>query len=457
MAVQERHPSSYRDPAGFLFYSKGRLFRQVNQSYRPHYEHLIESGLYQHLVDQQLLIPHEEVRENIRGEGDWFLTLKPEMLQWISYPYEWCFDQWKDAALATLAIAQEALNYGMVLKDASAYNVQWHKGKMMFIDSLSFEVWNEREPWIAYRQFCEHFLAPLVLMHYRQLPLQELFVSYPDGIPLNIAAALLPWRSRFHLHTYLHLHLHSKVSAMQQGNGQGKTAFSAAKMRNLLSSLQTAISNFKFSGKTGVWSGYYEEAAQRDDYLLLKRECIAAWLDRYSFQTAWDAGANEGNFSRLLAERNIHTVSTDFDHYAINRLYNAAKADGLINILPLLLDLSKPSPAIGLNNRERSAFFSRFHVNLVMALALVHHLAIGKNIPFDEIAEMFSRCGKFLLIEFVPPTDEKVKQLLSQKKRSFDQYTEGHFQDAFAQKFVVLERKEIGNTGRILYLMKKHD
>lgn len=457
MTALQRHPSSYRDPSGFLFFADGHLFRQVNQSYRPHYERLKSSGLYQQLVEKQLLLPHDEIHQNLSGEENWFITLKPEQVEWISYPYEWCFDQWKDAALATLAVAEEALNHGMVLKDASAYNVQWHKGRMVFIDSLSFETWDEQQPWIAYRQFCEHFLAPLALMHYSRLPLQELFLSYSDGIPLNIAAAFLPWRSRFHLHTYLHLHLHNKMSIRQEGKREGKAVFSATKMRNLLSSLQTSIQHYQLSGRTGVWSGYYEEAGQRGDYLDTKKEIIAAWLNHYPFQTAWDAGANEGSFSQLLAAKKIRTVSTDFDHYAINQLYRQTKASAQSNILPLLLDLSRPSPAIGLNNTERSSFITRFHFDLVVALALIHHLAIGKNIPFDAIAEMFSHCGDYLLIEFVPGTDEKVQQLLLQKKDNYHHYTEEHFRAAFIEKFTLLERIEIGNTGRILYLMKKHD
>src|SRR5215211_487772 len=181
-----KHPSSYRDPSGFLYYHNNSLYRQVNKSYQEHFEQFISGALYQHLVNQQLLISHQQINVNYLDDTDWYQTIQPELVPFISYPYEWCFDMLKDAALTTLLVAQESMVYNMMLKDASAYNVQWHKGKMIFIDSLSFEKYDDTKPWIAYRQFCEHFLAPLALMHYRKWPLQNLWLAYPDGFPLPL-------------------------------------------------------------------------------------------------------------------------------------------------------------------------------------------------------------------------------------------------------------------------------
>ncbi len=171
--------SSFRDPSGFLYWKNGELYRQINTVYSEHYEHLMVSGLYDRLAQDKLLIPHEEIE---RGNNSAYRILKPETVPFISYPYEWCFSELKDAALATLKIQRIALEYGMSLKDASAYNIQFHNGKPVLIDTLSFEKYREGEPWVAYRQFCQHFLAPLALMSFKDIRLNQLLKIYIDGI-----------------------------------------------------------------------------------------------------------------------------------------------------------------------------------------------------------------------------------------------------------------------------------
>jgi len=195
------HPSSFRDPSGFIFSFNGELYRQVNHSFREHFDFFISSGLYKTVVEKKLLIPHEEITGDFGTAPERYKILKPEKIHCISYPYEWCFDMLKDAALLTLQLAKESLHYGMFLKDATPYNIQWHKDRLIFIDSLSFEKYDEGKPWIAYRQFCEYFLGPLLLMHYRQTSLHELQLAYPAGIPLQITTKLLPWKSRLSILT----------------------------------------------------------------------------------------------------------------------------------------------------------------------------------------------------------------------------------------------------------------
>lgn len=453
-----KHSSSYRDPSGFLFYENDILYRQVNNIFKDDFDLFISSGLYQQLVDKNILIPHKKIEENITGSTDWYQTIQPEKIPFISYPYEWCFDMLKDAALVTLQAAQEAMNYGMMLKDASAYNVQWHKGKMVFIDTLSFEKWDESKPWIAYRQFCEHFLAPLALMHYLKLPLQNLFLAYPDGIPLTLAKKLLPSRSKFNLNTYLHLHLHANISEnAKTANPKRHTLkpFSASKLKNLLRSLEETVRSFSLNNPSGVWSGYYNEAFQREDYVVPKKQIVENWISRVNAYSAIDVGANEGEFSELLAAKNIFAISADFDHYSVNRLYNTTKKNNNASILPLIIDFANPSPAIGVNNEERSSFLQRTNTELVLALAVIHHLAIGKNIPFENIAAMFQSLGNWLIIEFVSKEDEKIQLMLQQKKDVYYDYNEEKFITAFKNFYSIIEKAEIGNSGRRLFLMKR--
>jgi hypothetical protein len=250
------HSSSFRDPSGFIFEKDNILYRQVNKVFKDDFDLFISSGFYEKLVKQQLLIPHTRINENLAGSDDWYATLKPEKIEFISYPWEWSFDMLKDAALLTLHLAKEAVASGMVLKDATPYNIQWHKGRLIFIDTLSFEKYNPEEPWIAYRQFCENFLAPLLLMHYSKNSLQQLLLAYPEGIPLCIAKSLLPERSKFSLHTYLHIHLHAKVAGRKNVTDPAKTKFSKQKFLNLISSLEIVIGKLRLAEQSTTWSGY---------------------------------------------------------------------------------------------------------------------------------------------------------------------------------------------------------
>src|SRR6185436_4959816 len=186
--------ASFRDPSGFLFSRGGILYRQVNRAYQKEYARLMESGLYEKLVKAGLLIPHVEVDQPPAVEVDALKVIQPDRVPFISYPYEWSFGQLKSAALATLSIQKRALKMGMSLKDASAYNIQFVHGKATLIDTLSFEVYEEGEPWVAYRQFCQHFLAPLALMALKDVRLNQLLRVYIDGVPLDLVSELLPTR-----------------------------------------------------------------------------------------------------------------------------------------------------------------------------------------------------------------------------------------------------------------------
>ena len=454
----QQHASSYRDPSGFVFEKDKIYYRQVNKIFKEHFNLFISSGCYEKLVKQQLLISHEQVNENLTGSDEWHTTLKPEQIEFISYPWEWSFDMLKDAALLTLRIAREAISSGMILKDATPYNIQWHKGRLIFIDTLSFEKYNPDEPWIAYRQFCEGFLSPLLLMHYSKQSLQQLSLAWPEGIPLAATKSLLPWKTKLSLHIYLHIHLHASVSQRKNAADSPKAKFSKQKLLNLISSLEILIRKLKLQGRSTAWSEYYDEASQRKNYLEQKKSIITRWLNELpEVKTASDLGANEGEFSLLLSAKGIKTIAVDFDSFCINKLYNAIKTSGEKNIQPVVADLSNPSPAVGFNNNERYSLTSRLTTDLSLALALVHHLAIGKNISFEMLAHFLKNISGMLIIEFVPKTDEKVQLMLRNKKDIYKDYTKEIFETIFSP-YYRLERKEtIGESGRTLYLMKRNE
>jgi hypothetical protein len=287
-------------------------------------------------------------------------------------------------------------------------------------------------------------------------PLQGLLLSYFEGIPLDITSEMLPFKSKLNLHTYLHVHLQASLSQKQPTRVKDQEQpFTSKKMLNLLESLEHAVSSFSFKEAPTVWSTYYPEVEHRGNYLSSKRQIVDDWLHRLNFESVLDVGANEGEFTSIAAANSDYVISADQDHASINKLYNKVKQQGLTNIYPVIIDFANPSPSIGVNNEERASFLNRAKVDLALALALVHHLALGKNIPFSRIASMFFSVTNYLVIEFVPPYDEKVVLLTEHKKQLLATYTEEHFLQAFDPYFTILERHAISNSGRTLFLMKK--
>ena len=261
----KRLASSFRDPDGFIYSKDGVIYRQVNKSYSSHFSKLNESGLYNLLVEKSLLISHEYVSDNFEKDG--YITLKPENLSFISYPYEWSFEQLKDAALTTLKIQKIAVSKGMILKDASAYNIQFDQGQPVFIDTLSFEIYQEGLPWIAYRQFCQHFLAPLALMAKLDINLSQLLKTNIDGIPLSLTSQLLPKKTWLNFGILIHIHLHAKF---QKKNSSKKivsnktTSISKTGMLALIDSLQSLISKLNWQNNNTEWHDYYSSHPFRE-------------------------------------------------------------------------------------------------------------------------------------------------------------------------------------------------
>jgi len=448
------HPASFRDPAGFVFQADEIFYRQVNKSYAANYEIFMQSGLYRDLLGKKMIIAHSEVENNFTQSPDWYKTLQPQQISLISYPYEWCFDQLKDASLLTLEINMAAIEKGMILKDASAFNIQFHKGKPIFIDTLSFEKYDPSKPWVAYRQFCGHFLFPLLLSHYRSFNAIELLSIYIDGFPVEMTASLLPQKTKLKLGTLLHVHLQNKISKNKKPE-QPHPLFDQKKMERLLLHLRDIIR--KLNRKTGKtdWNNYYDETISGHAYLEEKEKLIHDMLAQTDIHTALDIGSNKGFFARLLAEKKINVIATDKDDSCINQLYKDIRDKGQSNILPLVIDIANPSPGIGLDNMERSSFLNRVHADLVLALAIVHHLVITQNIPFTKLAAGFSALTiKYLIIEYIPPEDEKAK-LLIQRNNNYHAYTEQEFENCFGEYFIPIKKEVIPKSSRIIYLFEK--
>jgi ribosomal protein L11 methylase PrmA len=456
----ERVGGSFRDPSGFLFTRQGVLYRQVNQVYREHYDLLMSSGLYSRLVDERMLISHAEVQVEVAEPTHAYKIIQPEVIKFISYPYEWCFSQLKDAALLTLEIQKRAMEAGMSLKDSSGFNIQFHNGRPVLIDTLSFEIYQEGKPWDAYRQFCQHFLAPLVLMAFVDIRLGSLLRNYLDGIPLNLASRLLPQRTHLNLGINLHIHVHAaaqkRYAQTTVNRAQVNRRMSRVAFLGLIDSLQSTISKLTWKPVGTEWGDYYSTKAGHYSPAAMaeKRKIVAQFIEQIHPHNVWDLGANTGEFSRLASDRGYPTLAFDLDPAAVEYNYLSAREKKEANLLPLLLDLTNPTPALGWQNYERASWLERGPADAVLALALIHHLAIANNVPLTKTAEFFHQLGRWLIIEFVPKTDPQVQHLLATRQDIFPDYTLEKFQEAFLHKYIIHSSAVLPDSQRYLFLMK---
>ena len=447
-------PASFRDPAGYVFVQGDEVYRHVNAEYLPILDRLHESGLYDALVSDGSLVAHE-VTQDVPGQ---YRVIRPEQIPYVSYPYEWSHGQLKAAASLTLHVQQLALKHGLSLKDASAYNIQFIGSKARFIDTLSFEPLVAERPWVAYKQFCEHFLAPLALMTYGDLASNKLLLGFLDGIPLELASKLLPARSKLSYSLLVHLHLHAKSQskhsdAGRDGQLQRTANMSQERHKALIASLSSAVEKLSLQHQQTEWSHYYHDTNYSDQAMSSKASAVKALLEQELEQgdVVLDIGANTGRFSRIAADCGAYVVAQDIDMLAVEKHFQALKSEGSTDILPLHLDLTNPSPGIGWAGQERDSIFTRTGDGVILALALIHHLAISNNTPLQQIADVFARLGRALIIEFVPKGDSQVDRLLSSREDIFPKYTEQGFEQAFAHYFDLVSKQAVDGSKRILY------
>lgn len=454
----QTHNASFRDPAGFVFTRDGVLYRQVNEPARADYDRLMTSGLYEEATASGDLVRHVEVDTSLSPDGRAVRVLQPDRVSFVSYPYEWCFSQLKDAALLTLRLQKAAMRHGMVLKDATAYNVAFWRGRPVWIDTLSFEVETPGSPWVAYRQFCQMFLAPLALMSKVDVRLQELLRSYIDGVPLDLASRLLPTSTRLRPGLLMHVHLHAaaqrRAGAATASSGKPRQ-ISRQALTGIVDSLEGATKALDWRAPGTTWGNYYDATNYTDAAFAHKREIVSAAIDRVTPALVWDLGANDGTFSRLASERGIETVAFDVDPVAVEKNYRRVRDRSETHILPLLQDLTNPSGAYGWAGEERDSLAARGPADLTLALALVHHLAIAHNVPLARVAAYFARLTRALVIEYVPKEDSQVQRMLASRRDIFDTYTQEGFERAFSTAFEIESATPVRESVRTIYLMRR--
>ncbi len=461
MTNKQPHSASFRDPAGFLYREGSGLFRQINPEGYEDYFAAKNSGLYEQLITREWLVPHTEITEYHQDSPPDKIIIKPERIPFISYPYEWSFSQLKDAARLTLQIQKFALEKGLSLKDCSAYNIQFFRGRPILIDTLSFERYREGEPWAAYRQFCQHFLAPLALISYTDVRLNQLLRVYIDGLPLDLASKLLPRKTSLNFGLNMHIHLHAKSQERMSGKSIDKDRerrkMQKHQLLGLVENLASAVEKLSWQPEGTGWAEYEKFHNYSPEAREQKHDLVDKFLTRTGSSMVWDLGANTGRFSRIASQKEITTISFDIDPGAVELNYLSMKEEHDQHLLPLVLDLSNPSPALGWNLDERESFIARGPADAVLALALIHHLAIGNNVPLPQLASFFARICRWLIIEFVPKSDPQVGKLLQVRTDIFPGYDQDNFLMAFGSKFDLLSMEVIADSDRSLFLFKRKD
>jgi len=451
--------ASFRDPSGFVFEAGGRLYRQINRSFAGTFDAFVAGGLYERLRADGLIIPHADCAPGSVASPAPEIAhriIEPERVGFISYPYEWCFSQLKDAALLTLSIQSIAMEQGHSLRDASAYNIQFHRGRPTLIDTLSFERYEEGRPWVAYRQFCQHFLAPLALMARTDVRLATLSRDFIDGVPLDLCSRLLPRSTRLSPGLMMHIHLHARAQRRFADQTRvKKRRVSRLAIKGLIDNLASTVRSLKWNPAGTEWGDYYDGTNYTDAAMREKASIVEEYLGRVRPATLWDLGANTGAFSRLAAARGVATVAFDIDPAAVEKNYLDVRRRSETHLLPLTMDFTNPSPALGWDHDERSSLAARGPADMALALALIHHLAISNNVPLERVARFFARLGTTLVIEFVPKSDSQVQRLLSTREDVFPDYQRDGFERAFSGHFEIMDARPVKDSERTMYLMRR--
>jgi hypothetical protein len=451
------HEASFRDPSGYMFHDGPVLRRAVNPIYFPQYQKLKESGFFTTLIDKGLLIAHEET--SVRKDQ---IIITPEKIPFITNPYEWSFEQFKHAALHTLKLQKYALSKGFILKDASAYNVTFHKGKSIFIDTLSFDFYEEGTPWRAYKQFITHFFGPLVLAKYHGTEIFKMMQTHIDGIPVKLIAAMLPQKTKLSSTLFTNIHLLAKMESKHKEDYKAETKIaklSRKAQNNILDSLFNYIKNLKLNEAT-EWGDYYTKTNYEAAAFDAKKELIKDWTAALNPQRLIDIGGNDGTFARTVLDKVPHVIVTDIDSNSVDHNYRQVQKNKEINMLPFVCDMLQPAPGIGFNNTERASLIERledYEPDLTLALALIHHITLSGNVPFVKSAEFFAKFSKNLIIEFPKRDDSWAESLLVRKREfinHFDFYNEAGFEAGFKQYFTLEKKETVAGTKRILYLFK---
>jgi SAM-dependent methyltransferase len=463
-------PGSFRDPDSRVYVTSEGVYRVLSDEGLTDWRALADSGQAERLAERGMLIPTEELTDAASLAADLpqiggalvkgtAAVLRHERIPFVSYPYEWPFGMLKDAALLQLDLMLALIDEGMTLKDASPYNVQWRGARPVFVDVGSIERLREGEPWAGYRQFCMLYLYPLLLQAHKGIAFHALLRGAIDGIPPSDAARLFSRRDRLRRGVLRDVWLHSRLERRFEAS-EGRelkrelraARFSTELIKANLRRLRKIVAKLDWSPPGTAWTGYRETSTYTDEDERRKRDFVSGTASAASFELAWDLGCNDGAYSRLVAGPGRYVVAVDADHETVEGVYRALRDEGNESILPLVGNLADPSPGLGWRGLERRPLADRGRPDLVLALALVHHLAITANLPVREIVDWLKGLGATVVVEFPTREDPMVRRLLSGKRDDANpDYELSHFERCLEDAFRIERSEPLPSGTRVLY------
>jgi hypothetical protein len=453
-------PGSFRDWDSRVFYDDGRVLRALSEDGLEDWRALSASRLFGEAVAEGKLVGTTVAETPIDGAE---AVLEHERIPFVSYPYEWTFAMLRDAALLQLELLRRGLDEDLILKDASSYNVQWRGTKPVFIDVGSFERLRRGEPWAGYRQFCMLYLNPLLLQAYKGIDFRPWLRGSLAGITPAEARHVLGGRDVFRRGVLTNVALHARLERKHDESSRDvKTELRRAGFKKELivanvRRLEKVVRGLEWKPGASEWSGYeattsYDEADARR-----KEEFVREVVHTREWSLVWDIGCNEGRHSRIAAENAGYVVALDGDAAVVDRLYRALAADGNERILPLAVDVTDPSPALGWHGLERRTLDARGKPELTLCLAVLHHVAIGANVPVPEFLTWLAELGTALVIEFPTRDDPRVAALLQRKKEgAHPDYDREPFERALSSRFTIVRTEQLSSGTRILYHALPH-
>jgi hypothetical protein len=462
MGSFELEAGSFRDREGRIYRLDQRIIRGVSEAALEAFRQLESTSFYRKFLASGALVASEELEpgsvplpSDVRQQ--WAGFIEHQRIPLISYPYEWTFGMLKDAALLQLELLEAAINEGMILKDATPYNIQFADGRPVFIDIPSFEPLPAGAAWAGYRQFCEMFLFPLMLQSYKGIHFQPMMRARIDGVDVQTATRLFGVRDRFRGGVLSHVWLQSKLdrrygSTQQDMRSQLKSAgFHRELILANVRKLKKLVSGLKWQGDGSEWGGYEEFHNYSEADHVRKEGFIGESVGASGAKLLWDIGCNTGQFSKIAAQHVDSVLAMDLDHFAVERLYREIKDAKLSGILPLVQNIADPSPNWGWRNRERTDLNTRARPDLVLCLALIHHVVISANIPLAEFVSWLAGMSDQLIIEYVARSDDKVKTLLRNKEDRYSDYSREALEHELRRHFVIRQQLQLESGNRYLY------
>lgn len=459
----QKDPGSFRDRSGYVWHFEDRIFRTVAPSVAPQFQQVLASPFIQKRMEQADIVQTEVIDAAIPGLGaEGGMVLEHQKIPFISYPYEWTFGALKDAALLHLDLLLDGLEHGLTMSDATAYNIQFLGSRPVFIDTLSFRPYKEGEFWPGYRQFCEQFLNPLLLASAFAIPVHHWYRGSVEGIPSDAIAELLPLRRKLSLSAFSHVVLpvwleRRAAKNMRAHYDQGRApnrerALPKGSFRALLAQLRDWIAGLSpAKKKTFTWAGYDAFHTYSSPEEKVKRDAVSAFLSARPASRVVDVGCNTGKYSTAALEAGAASVvGFEFDPYAADRAFAFSRQNGL-NFFPVVMDGANQSPSQGWNQQERAGLAQRAKFDVLIALAVEHHLAIGRNIPLAEVVRWLTSLAPCGVIEFIPKSDTTIASMLASRKDIFDDYSQEIFESAIASSARIVDVVETSSEGRKLY------